>query len=89
MSSLLSGLEGLAKTAGRDIKKGVGTVGRVVRDGEKVGKAFVRNIYKVPSFKKGGKVKKTGLAYVHKGEKVIPKNKVKKVKKALKKYRGK
>lgn len=26
----------------------------------------------VPSYKRGGKVKKTGLAYVHKGEKVIP-----------------
>lgn len=26
----------------------------------------------VPSYKKGGKVKKTGLAMVHKGERVIP-----------------
>lgn len=26
----------------------------------------------IPSYKKGGKVKKTGLALVHKGEKVIP-----------------
>ncbi len=32
----------------------------------------------IPSFKHGGIVKKTGLAYVHKGEKIIPKNKVKK-----------
>jgi len=30
---------------------------------------------KVPSYKKGGVVKKTGLALVHKGEKIIPKNK--------------
>lgn len=34
--------------------------------------------YEVPSFKKGGTVKKTGLIYAHKGEKVIPKNKVSK-----------
>lgn len=26
-----------------------------------------------PSFKKGGKVKKTGLIYAHKGERVVPK----------------
>lgn len=26
----------------------------------------------VPSYKKGGKIKKTGLAYMHKGEKVTP-----------------
>lgn len=36
-----------------------------------------------PSYKKGGTVKKTGLALVHKGEKVIPKNKVEKKKKDL------
>jgi hypothetical protein len=26
----------------------------------------------VPSYKRGGKVKKTGLAYVHRGETVVP-----------------
>ena len=31
----------------------------------------------VPSFKKGGLIKRTGLAYVHKGEYVVPVNKVK------------
>jgi hypothetical protein len=30
----------------------------------------------VPSYKKGGTVKKTGMAMVHKGEKVIPQKKV-------------
>ncbi len=30
----------------------------------------------VPSYKKGGKVKKTGLAMVHKGEIIIPTDKV-------------
>lgn len=38
----------------------------------------------VPQYKKGGKVKKTGLAVVHKGEKVVPKNKVAKVDKVVK-----
>jgi len=31
----------------------------------------------IPSMKKGGKVKKTGLHILHKGEEVIPANKVK------------
>jgi hypothetical protein len=35
--------------------------------------------YDIPSFKKGGTVKKTGLIYAHKGERVIPKNKVSKM----------
>ncbi|MCL4405226.1 hypothetical protein M1295_01460 [Patescibacteria group bacterium] len=33
---------------------------------------------KVPSYKKGGKVRKTGLALLHKGEHVIPKGKSRK-----------
>ncbi len=40
-----------------------GTIGRVA--GGVLGKAF-------PMFKKGGKVKKTGLAVVHRGEYVLP-----------------
>ena len=35
-------------------------------------------VNKVQSYKKGGTVKKTGLALVHKGEKVIPVKKKKK-----------
>ena len=38
----------------------------------------------VDSYKKGGMVKKTGLAYLHKGEMVVPKKDVNKVKKAMK-----
>ena len=38
-----------------------------------------------PSYKKGGKVHKTGLARLHKGERVIPKSKVHKVEKAMRK----
>jgi hypothetical protein len=35
------------------------------------------------SYKKGGRVKKTGLARLHKGEVVVPRNKVRKYKKAM------
>lgn len=44
---------------------------------------------KVPSYKKGGMVKKTGLAKVHAGEKVIRKQDVKRTVKAVRKYGGK
>ena len=39
----------------------------------------------IPSYKKGGKIHKTGLARLHKGERVIPKSKVHKVEKAMRK----
>ncbi len=39
---------------------------------------------KVPSYKKGGKVKKTGLALVHKGERIVPKKKVESVEQFMK-----
>lgn len=35
---------------------------------------FHRTLPNIPSYKKGGKVEKTGLAYLHKGETVIPKD---------------
>ena len=35
------------------------------------------------SYKRGGKVKRTGLARLHKGEVVVPRNKVKKYRKAM------
>jgi hypothetical protein len=40
------------------------------------------NIHAV-SYKRGGKVRKTGLARLHKGEYVVPRNKVRKVKRAM------
>jgi hypothetical protein len=40
----------------------------------------------VPGYKKGGKVKKTGLAKVHKGEHVLTKKKAKQVEKVMNKY---
>lgn len=39
----------------------------------------------LPSYRKGGKVRRTGLARLHKGEKVIPRGKVKKVERQMKK----
>lgn len=44
-----------------------------------VGGKFGRNI---PSYKKGGNVKKTGMAYLHKGERVITKSKSRALSKA-------
>lgn len=35
----------------------------------------LKSLLSIPSYKKGGKVKKTGLARLHKGERVIPKKK--------------
>jgi hypothetical protein len=37
----------------------------------------IKHIGDIPSYKKGGKVRRTGLAFVHKGERVVPKSKVK------------
>jgi|ERR1700733_15612862 len=45
----------------------------------------IKKIGDIPSYKKGGKVHKTGLAHLHKGERVIPKSKVHKVEKAMRK----
>lgn len=42
-------------------------------------------VSKVPSYKKGGTVKKTGLALVHKGETVVPKKMTKEQKDKRKK----
>lgn len=44
---------------------------------------------KIPSYQKGGMVKRTGLAKLHAGEKVIPKHNVKRVEKAMRKRSGK
>ena len=47
-------------------------------------RAGIKADSKLKGYKKGGMVKKTGKAKVHKGEMVVPKKKVKKVKKAMK-----
>tara|TARA_R110002074_G_scaffold162897_1_gene321747 strand:+ start:50 stop:526 length:477 start_codon:yes stop_codon:yes gene_type:complete len=45
------------------------------------------NKLKIQSLKNGGTVRKTGLAYLHKGELVIPQNKVSMVKRAIAMYK--
>lgn len=46
-------------------------------------KKAVAAVGSIPTFKKGGVVKRTGLARVHKGELVIPANKAKSLRKLL------
>lgn len=41
----------------------------------------------IPEYKKGGMVRKTGMALVHKGELIIPSKKVAMVKKAIRMYK--
>ncbi|MEI6093512.1 MAG: hypothetical protein WCQ47_07515 [bacterium] len=48
-------------------------------------KKVVTNLIRPDSYKKGGKVKKTGLALVHKGELVLNKKQQSKLRKKLKK----
>ena len=56
--------------------------------GKKLGRAIndraIAAVGAVPAFKKGGKVKRTGLAKVHKGEVVLSAPKVKMLRKLLK-----
>jgi len=48
-----------------------------------VNKKAVAAVGSIPTFKKGGVVKRTGLARVHKGELIIPAKKAKALKKLL------
>ena len=48
-----------------------------------VNKKAVQAVGSIPTFKKGGVVKKTGLARVHKGELIIPAHKAKALRKLL------
>jgi hypothetical protein len=53
--------------------------------GEKKKADNKKSALNIPSMKKGGKVKKTGLHLLHKGEEVIPANKVKRRKDSMRK----
>jgi hypothetical protein len=70
--------------------KWVGTIqdiGRKIlgKEGSRVlGQKAVSALGAIPSFAKGGRVKRTGKAKVHKGEVVLPKTTVKTLKKLLK-----
>lgn len=74
---IASGINKLGTKLGKDL------FGSTALDAKqrKAGSALNDKYRGLPSYKKGGKVKKTGLALVHKGEKVIP---VKKRKKKVK-----
>lgn len=61
----------LGKLAGRGIAKKIGLPKAAVREIGNISGA-VADTVPLPAYKTGGKVKKTGLAKVHKGEFVLP-----------------
>ena len=68
-------------SAAKDIAGGGavgGAIGRMARNNPitELGRIMKKPLHP-PSYKKGGKVKNTGLAMLHKGEMVVPKNKIK------------
>lgn len=75
-------IKGIPKAAANLGKAAVSGTGKVLNLAGQLGKAFPKNIISVPKFKKGGMVKKTGLALVHKGEKVMTKEQVAKRKRS-------
>ena len=62
----------LGKLAARGVAKKIGLPKAAVREIGKIGEAAADTV-PVPQFKTGGRVKRTGLAKVHKGEFVLPK----------------
>ena len=62
----------LGKLGGRAIAKKIGLKGAAVREFGNIGQA-VGDTVPVPAYKRGGKVKKTGFAKIHKGEYILPK----------------
>lgn len=69
---------------GRDWKGGVRAAGESLMDSgrDEMDRASSDSIRPV-SYRDGGKTRKTGLARLHKGERVIPRGKVKKVEKLM------
>jgi hypothetical protein len=64
---------GLGEALGKVIDKRVGGGGIGQETGKNIGRALGTAAgAAIPYFKKGGAVKKTGAAYVHKGEYVLP-----------------
>ena len=71
------------------LKKAIGSAGRSLSSsGQSMmadsGREAASNVHAV-SYKRGGKVRKTGGANLHKGERVIPRGKVKKVERMMRK----
>lgn len=79
-----SGVRGALKAAGRSLMQSGQSAISQSRD------EAAQRASETPSYRKGGMVKKTGLARLHRGEYVVPRNKVKRMKKAMrmKKTRG-
>ena len=75
-SSFLTGLlQGNVDEATK-MKKG-GKSGMLRKKKKKTATDSSSDDYDIPSFKRGGKVKRTGLARVHKGERVLTKRQAK------------
>ena len=73
MKKWVAGIKSVAQDLmGKDISRAVGT-------------KALGAVNAIPSFKNGGKVKKTGLARLHKNEVVLPASQAKSLKKILNK----
>lgn len=72
-----------AKAAGSSLQKAGASQMEDAREDIRSGNLNRQQPLNLPNYRKGGKVKKTGPARLHKGEVVVPRGKVKKVKKAV------
>ena len=66
-----------AKYTDRNGNMGIGGAAKLLGD---MGATAVKRVFGIDGYKKGGKVKKTGLALVHKGERVLTKKQQAKLK---------
>ena len=73
------------KSSWRDYASAAGSSLRSYGHDESDRASSISSSIRPVSYKKGGTVRKTGLARLHKGEVVVPRNKVKRVKKAMRK----
>ncbi len=81
-------------TTGSRVKKAGEAAGRSLNQSGQDALSSVRQeaasaVERMQSYKRGGKVRKTGPAKLHRGELVIPRGKVKRVKEALRKTKRK
>ena len=71
------------KSSARDYASAAGSALRSYGQDESDRASAISQSIRPVSYKRGGTVRKTGLARLHKGEVVVPRSKVKRVKKAL------
>lgn len=79
MAMLLDGSKSQSKSPGQSLSDAA-VAGYDKGAKNKADKTKADKTKTIPSLKKGGRVKKTGLHLLHKGEEVIPVNKVKSLK---------